>query len=237
MENETISIICTVIGTGIAVITTFVSLFVYYTKRERKAAVEEYKRDEALKKVSSIDNIKDNHNQLECVKNPGFADNVKQSLEILKSNQKILTSIAKWVMRQDGEMINELTQNLFGQKMSPYQLSPLGEKIYSEIDGKSFLIKHQEELFEKIELNELFTALDVERYAYNAINLMMPTPYFNHFKNYVYHAPPLNIELEGAMVQHNIKLSDLCFILAIPLRDMYLEAHPEVEGKNEVKFH
>lgn len=34
----------------------------------------------------------------------------------------------------------------------------------------------------------------------------------------------------GVERDYDLSLSDVCFVLSLPLRDMYLEAHPELQN-------
>ena len=69
------------------------------------------------------------------------------------------------------------------------------------------------------------TALDVEQYSFAALVLCTNEDFFIPLKNYVYNCP--DIEMEGGqMIEMSVEI--VCFILSLPLRDLYLTAHPEI---------
>ena len=39
---------------------------------------------------------------------------------------------------------------------------------------------------------------------------------------------PIGTDKEGNEKTYEVNLADICFILSIPLRDMYLKEHPEI---------
>ena len=53
---------------------------------------------------------------------------------------------------------------------------------------------------------------------------------FNELKTSVYNSPSYKItDAEGHERMYDLALYDVCYILSLPLRDMYLAAHPEIK--------
>lgn len=118
----------------------------------------------------------------------------------------------------------------FGRKKSPKVLTELGERIFAEIEGSEFLKANKDTLFAKLDKEQPKTALDVQMMSYWACISISKEDVFNKIKSYIYNCPELDMEnSEGQIEKHELTLSDVCSILSLPLRDMYLDAHPEIE--------
>ncbi|GHT62878.1 hypothetical protein AGMMS50239_17470 [Bacteroidia bacterium] len=109
--------------------------------------------------------------------------------------------------------------NIFSIKASPRALNELGIKMFNDIDGNKFLKDNKENLFKFITESKPLAELDIEQAANAACLLLVSTPAFNKLKDFVYNAPSIDVE-NGE--KYNIDLNDICFVLSIPLRDMYL---------------
>lgn len=108
----------------------------------------------------------------------------------------------------------------FMQKNSPYKLTEFGQKIYNEVNGEQFLNDNKEVLFTYIDERKPLTRLDVEELAAQALFMQTSKPIFNYIKDYVYEAPAYK-DADGKTSE--LTVGDICFILSIPLRDMYLK--------------
>lgn len=108
----------------------------------------------------------------------------------------------------------------FLQKNSPHRLTELGRKICNEVQGEKFLNDNKATLFEYIDERKPLTRLDVEELAVQALFRLTSKPVFNYIKDYVYEAPSYK-DVDGEMSE--LTVGDICFILSIPLRDMYLK--------------
>lgn len=117
-------------------------------------------------------------------------------------------------------------------KRSPRRLSELGEQILKDIDGADFIRQHRETLFEIMDRYKPRTALDVENAAGDACVVATDSDIFDGIKNYVYNAPSYMVkDADGKEQRYDLSLMDACFVLSLPLRDLYLEAHPEIPTK------
>ena len=110
-------------------------------------------------------------------------------------------------------------------KNSPKQLNEHGKKIFRDIDGDRVLNDNKEILFEAIDRAQPATAYDVEQAAYMALYYQTTHEMFIPIKNYLYNAPYAELENNGQKVIRELTIDDACFVLSIPLRDMYLSEH------------
>lgn len=118
----------------------------------------------------------------------------------------------------------------FGMKKSPRQLNPNGKALLERLQGMKFLNKHKEFFFAYIDKQTPKTAYDVEVAANSACLSSVNEELFISIKNFIYNAPMMEIinTISGEKEKYEIAMPDVCFVLSIPLRDMYLEAHPEI---------
>lgn len=119
--------------------------------------------------------------------------------------------------------------DVFSIKKSPRRLNENGERIFADIHGKDFLENNKHFLFSKIDELNPKTALDVENAANFVCTANIDNAIFNGMKNFVYNSPTYLLkDNDGKERQYDIALSDICFVLSLPLRDMYLIEHPEI---------
>lgn len=116
----------------------------------------------------------------------------------------------------------------FSIKQSPRRLNSVGEKLLMECGGKDFLEENKVHFLEMISRNNPKTALDVEAQAYEVLLADQNMDIFNKLKQWVYNSPNWDLEINGNKEAYSITMGDICFVLSIPLRDMYLEEHPEI---------
>lgn len=120
------------------------------------------------------------------------------------------------------------TEAIWGMKHSPTILNENGVKLLSEISGDSFLDKNKVLFIQKLSEKNPKTPLDVETYANDVILENTDSDVFNDIKNWIYISPALTIKEGTSTREYTITLSDVCYVLSIPLRDLYLELHPEL---------
>lgn len=119
--------------------------------------------------------------------------------------------------------------NVFSMKKSPRRLNDMGEWLFDQVKGKDFLEKNKGFFFGKIDDEHPSTALDVENAAHIACSSSTGESIFSDIKSFVYNAPSIDIpDAETGTRKYDITLGDVCFVLSIPLRDMYLSEHPEI---------
>lgn len=115
--------------------------------------------------------------------------------------------------------------DFFAAKRSPKTLNERGLKVFQDMDGASFLSRNKQRLFALIDETAPKTAYDVEVSASNACIALINDDIFNPIKVFVYKYPA--ISADGKEVE--VTLEDALYILSIPLRDMYLKEHPDIE--------
>lgn len=147
-------------------------------------------------------------------------DSMKEISEENKYIQEDLTQI-KTILSLKYKSLSEI----LSQRHSPRTLSPLGEKIFNEMGGKTLLEQNKDVLFEKIDKYKPKAALDVENYAQIVCLLSANDDMFLPIKRYVYNCPMQKLE-NGK--EYEVTMEDACHVLSLPLRDMYLEKHPEM---------
>ncbi len=144
-------------------------------------------------------------------------------------NQKILdklTTITTYLITRDSK-----ASLIFSQKKSPRKLNAFGEQLFKDCGGQKFLDRNSEELLAAIAAKDPATALDVENLAIEVLISRLDSGIFNELKQWVYNSPSLKIELQGQEQEYAVTMNDICFVLSLPLRDMYLETHPDLAKK------
>ncbi len=115
------------------------------------------------------------------------------------------------------------------RRRSPRTLNDLGARLFAEMNGEKFLQDNKDVLFAKIDERKPKAGLDVEIYASLALALCVHEDFFIPIKNYVYNRA--EIETEGG-TKIDMTLETACYILSMPLRDLYLQEHPEIPTTN-----
>lgn len=119
--------------------------------------------------------------------------------------------------------------DIFSVKNSPRKLNENGERLFSDIEGDKFLLSNKAFFFSKIDELSPKTALDVENAANFVCTSNIDNEIFNGLKNFVYNSPTYTLkDAEGKERLYDISMSDICFVLSLPLRDMYLSEHNEI---------
>lgn len=143
-----------------------------------------------------------------------------------QTSQKILDkliTITTYLITKDSK-----ASAIFSQKASPRRLNPYGEKLLNDCGGQAFLAQHKDELLTIIAAKDPQTALDVENLAIEVLISQLDSNIFNDLKQWVYNSPSLKIEVQGQEQEYAVSMNDICFVLSLPLRDMYLETHPDL---------
>lgn len=124
---------------------------------------------------------------------------------------------------------NPKTAFVFSQKHSPRRLNKAGESLFNDISGDAFLDANKDFLILEIDGKSPKTALDVENGALQALYDNLDNDIFNGLKKWVYNSPSRKVEINGEETDYVVTMTDVCFVLSLPLRDMYLERHPELQ--------
>lgn len=110
-------------------------------------------------------------------------------------------------------------------KHSPRVLNEMGKKIFEDMKGKEFLEKNKDLFYAVIDKEKPKTAYDVENLCYFACASNVNNDAFNQIKSFLYNYPTIPLP-DGK--QYEVTMDTACSVLSLPLRDMYLEDHPEI---------
>nr|DAH86323.1 MAG TPA: cell division protein [Caudoviricetes sp.] len=168
------------------------------------------------KYTEKIENTERNHNNL--------------SSELKELRNKMQEQVAA-ISKIEGLITPMLNQNLLqignvSRKKSPRMLNTLGCSLFEKMNGKQFLDDNKNTLYAYIDKSTPHTALDVEVQALAACISISESEVFNPIKVFVYNCPIQKNE-EGE--DFELTLGGAMFILSLPLRDMYLKDHPQIE--------
>ena len=168
----------------------------------------------------------------------GFFDKVKQSIKKTDRNEDALKDIDKRLFSIDCAIKTMVALlggkfkpvgEILAEKHSPRKLNNYGNLIYNEINGKTFLDTNKDELYKRIGEYNPKSPLDVESAANFACLSLSEEDVFKPMKNYIYNREYLVMKnADGTDRNYEVTLQDVCFVLSIPLRDMYLSDHPEL---------
>lgn len=148
-------------------------------------------------------------------------DNIKDDIRSIKNDIVVIKSLLT--------MKHKDAASIFSIKNSPRQLNETGKRLLADIDGMAFLENHRSELFALIDNYIPKTALDVENAAHGACMECVDKDIFNGFKNFIYNSPSYKVkDANGQERPYDLTIPDICFVLSLPLRDMYLHAHPQI---------
>lgn len=137
------------------------------------------------------------------------------------SKHKEELSIIRTTMQLKVKGLNDV----FTRKHSPRVLNETGQRIYEEMNGADFISKNKEILFAKISAQNPKAALDVENAAQFALAASTGENFFIPIKTYVYNAPAVETTENGSI---ELTIPIACYILSFPLRDKYLDEHPDI---------
>ena len=113
----------------------------------------------------------------------------------------------------------------FSTKASPRKLNAEGEKLFEDIKGREFLDTNADFLLNCIKDKTPKTPLVVETVAVEVLVENLNNDMFNDVKNWVYNSPMRKIEISGELQDYEVTINDVCFVLSLPLRDMYLDKY------------
>lgn len=134
-----------------------------------------------------------------------------------------LVKISSVLMIKDQDV-----KDVLSAKHSPRQLTDAGERIFVDANGQAFLDANKDYLFAEIDRRKPLAKLDVEDASYAVLIDATRLEAFNPIKTFIYNAPYYDVVKDGETKQLDVSLIDICFVMSIPLRDMYLNAHPEI---------
>ncbi len=161
-------------------------------------------------------------------------DQLAVTNELLKSLEGKMDILVKLLPqgaspRKEAMFSDDMPQ--LAQKNSPKVLNANGRIVENRFECREFLADNREWLLDEVAKFEPKTALDVEAYSFAALRVASLDDRFNGIKDMVYNSPAIELEVgDGQTRKVEIKLDDVLFVLSLPLRDLYLEQHPEITG-------
>lgn len=155
-------------------------------------------------------------NEKNIEKHNDFVEQIRNDINDIKS---CINDVQTYLISKNSD-----AAPIFSRKNSPRQLNELGKKVYEEIKGEEFLEENKELFISSIANRNPLTDLDVEEYALSVLIENTNKPLFNGLKTWVYNSPSIQIptDKDGGTKEYTITMNDICFILSIPLRDMYI---------------
>ncbi len=237
MSIENIATIATVIGTFVATLASLFGGLSWFVARmdkkfeavDKRFEKQEEKFDQKLDKIEQRVDTKltDIKNEIQRVEKAAErADTTlrtelarlaekgeergQQTLQLREKFNRLVAILEKAFPEI---MFNDVTM-----KASPRKLSPIGEMIYKEIDGDTFLNENEIRLFQYIDDMKPRVALDVEMYAFSACRSLSGLPVFDRLKDYIFN----RADIDGENGKISLSIAIVCEVLAIPLRDRYM---------------
>ena len=153
---------------------------------------------------------------LPCEKHEDIFHQIKEELVAIRTSLNMINMI---ITKPD----------TFAYKFSPRELNETGRQLFAEIDGQRFLEENKDRFIKGIDDKMPKTALDVEESAVDVLVSFVDDDIFIGMKKWVYKCPDRKILIEKKKKNYSVTIYDVCFVLSLPLRNMYLELHPELE--------
>ena len=237
MSIENIATITTVIGTFVATLASLFGGLSWFVARmnkkfeavDKRFEKQEEKFDQKLDKLEQRVDAKltDIKNEIQRVEKAAERSDATLRTELarlaekgeergqqtLQLREKFNRLVAILEKAFPEIMFNDVTM-----KASPRKLSPIGEMIYKEIDGDTFLNENEIRLFQYIDDMKPRVALDVEMYAFSACRSLSSLPVFDRLKDYIFN----RADIDGENGKISLSIAIVCEVLAIPLRDRYM---------------
>ncbi len=237
MSIENIATIATVIGTFVATLASLFGGLSWFVARmdkkfeavDKRFEKQEEKFDQKLDKLeqrvdAKLTDIKNEIQRVEKAAERADAtlrtelarlaekgeERGRQTLQLREKFNRLVAILEKAFPEI---MFNDVTM-----KASPRKLSPIGEMIYKEIDGDTFLNENEIRLFQYIDDMKPRVALDVEMYAFSACRSLSGLPVFDRLKDYIFN----RADIDGENGKISLSIAIVCEVLAIPLRDRYM---------------
>lgn len=203
----------------VAIIATSVIVWCFSKWYHRIEKVEEKVDDLPCEKHDDLYprfvNTEEKVKELPCSKHNEVFHGIKEQLVEIRT---ILT------------MKNPKVANAFSQKNSPRELNEAGLQLFRDVKGEEFLNENKDIFLKGIENKNPKTALDVEESALEVLFSLTDNDMFIKIKNWIYNSPTRKLHIDGVEKDYAITMNDVCFVLSLPLRNMYLDLHPELNN-------
>lgn len=205
---------------GVIVVGVIVSGIVWLT-------IWAVKLTSAHKDISSrIDNLPCSHHTNKIEKHD---DQIADTRALMKRMEGQLELLVQNSIEKSNVKIKKKAGYTFSAKHSPRHLNQNGIELLKDCGGDKVLNVNMDFFIGKIEKLQPKTALDVEDLALAVLQTNTNDDMFIPLKSWVYNAPAREIkDVDGSVKLQEIDLDDVIFVMSLPLRDRYLELHPEI---------
>lgn len=149
-----------------------------------------------------------------------FGSEIKTIGQSVGKNTVVLKSVTTVLRLKFRDMDGLFESN------SPVSLSDIGEAALVESGGKEYIDNNLNALLLEMEEEDLETALDVQDFSTSLLILKTEDKEFNKIKTFVYNNPVY----KGI----SISIVQIVKVMAIYLRDKYLEKHPNLLADEEL---
>ncbi|MDP3957533.1 MAG: hypothetical protein Q8Q10_03475 [bacterium] len=117
-----------------------------------------------------------------------------------------------------------ISHSCYSQENSPRVINPLGQKLYEQSGAKDLMEKVKGKLLKELETNKkIDSLLELERESLNTMLNRMDDKEFKNIQNFAFEHP----KFEG----NPLTFTDILFVMALVLRDLYRGKHPEINDK------
>lgn len=176
-------------------------------------------------KVKEIDDLPCAHHSSKIDKHDEQFSDARALMGEMKGQLDLLIAT---LVPKENKRTKAISPN-FSRKHSPRTLNEAGLELLKISGGEDFLKAHADFFIKKIEALAPKTPLDVEDFASMVLLANRNDDRFIPLKNWVYNAPTREITNEDGTTQpYDAELDDVIFVMSLPLRDRYLELHPEI---------
>lgn len=177
-------------------------------------------------KVKKVDDLPCAHHTTKLEKHDDQFADTRAMLSRIGGQLELL--VQNSIEKSNGK-IRKRNAPAFSTKHSPRHLNANGVELLKDCGGEDFLKANTDFFIKKLEALQPKTPLDVEDMALALLQAHTNENMFIPLKNWVYNAPTRELQNEdGTTLKQDVELEDVIFVLSLPLRDRYLELHPEL---------
>lgn len=188
----------------------------------------------ATSKYFSMKHRVDKLEELPCEKHSalleGHSSQISETRALLSRMEGQLEILVANSIERGNQKIRSKSGGTYSAKHSPRRLNDNGISLFKDSGADKFLAEHKDHFLEKIAQLQPKTALDVEDLALAVLQTSTNEDIFIPLKNWVYNAPARRLRDEnGNIINQEVDLNDVLFVISLPLRDMYLEANCNIQ--------
>lgn len=177
-------------------------------------------------KVKGIDDLPCSHHTSKIERHDEQFSDTRALMSRMEGQLELLVQNS---IEKSNRKIKKKSGIAYSAKHSPRQLNQNGIELLADCGGNDFLNANMGFFIKKIEKLQPKTALDVEDMALAVLQTNTNEDMFIPLKSWVYNAPLRVLKNPNGTTRiQDVDLDDVIFVLSLPLRDRYLELHPEI---------